>query len=335
MTRNQLPWLGRRQSGLHSRLVARLLTPLMPLRIRLRSMDARGVELAALLTVLRRSNEPWSRVAMDVAAAGSAREFMVETTDSALFDVPDALHDEAVSDVQDWIGAGLEWVTILDADYPSRLREIREAPPFVFYRGQIKPAEEGLCIVGSRSASTQGVAFATEAAQHAVAHGLSVISGLAAGIDTAAHRGALDAGGRTVAVLGTGINVTYPAVNAPLQREIAQRGLVVSQFYPDAAPSKQSFPMRNAIMSGLGLATVVVEAGERSGARIQARLAGEHGRPVILTSSVVHSTQWGRDLAGQSHVHVVDNVEELATVVQSIREAPQRLDSALDALAMG
>lgn len=109
----------------------------------------------------------------------------------------------------------------------------------------------------------------------------------------------------------------------------------MSQFYPDAPPSKHSFPMRNAIMSGLGLATVVVEAGEQSGARIQARLAGEHGRPVILTSSVVDTTRWGRDLAEQAHVHVVASVGQLASVVQSIREAPQRLDAALDALAMG
>ncbi len=102
--------------------------------------------------------------------------------------------------------------------------------------------------------------------------GITVISGLAAGIDTAAHVAALDAGGRTVAVLGTGINRVYPAANRELQERIACEGLVLSQFWPDAAATKKSFPLRNATMSGYGRVTIVGEAGETSGARIQARV---------------------------------------------------------------
>lgn len=115
---------------------------------------------------------------------------------------------------------------------------------------------------------------------------LSVIAGLAEGIDTAAHRAALVAGGRTVAFIGTGIDKRYPAANIEIHDEIAHSGLVLSQFYPGAGPTKHTFPMRNVLMSGYGLATIVVEAGEYSGSRIQARTAGEHGRPVILTDSV-------------------------------------------------
>ena len=149
-------------------------------------------------------------------------------------------------------------------------------------------------MVGSRKASPEGLAFARATASAVVAQGLTVVSGLAAGIDTAAHQIALEYAGRTVAVIGTGVERAYPAGNAALQERIAADGLVVSQFWPDEAPTKQSFPLRNAVMSAYGLATVVVEAGQTSGARIPARLAVEHGRPVILTRAVVAATSWGR-----------------------------------------
>jgi DNA processing protein len=171
-----------------------------------------------------------------------------------------------------------------------------------------------------------------EAAHLLVSQGLTVIAGLAAGIDTAAHRAALDGGGRTVAFLGTGITQSYPASNRTLQSEIAERGLLVSQVYPDAPPTKQSFPMRNATMSGYGLATIVIEAGEHSGTRIQARVAGEHGRPVILTDRVAATTTWGTALAERPNVYVVSSTAELARAITDVREAPARLRSALDKL---
>jgi DNA processing protein len=107
---------------------------------------------------------------------------------------------------------------------------------------------------------------------------------------------------------------------------------VLSQFYPEAPPTKQSFPMRNASMSGYGLATIVVEAGEHSGTRIQARLAGEHGRPVILTERVASTTTWGGALRGQPGVYVVDSMDDLAHAVGEIQERPRRVDEALAAL---
>ncbi len=205
-------------------------------------------------------------------------------------------------------------------------------PPFLFYEGDLRADDDGMSVVGSRAITERGRAFAQATAEFLVSEGLTVIAGLAEGIDTAAHRAALDAGGRTVAFIGTGISRRYPAKNAALQEEIAQRGLVLSQFYPDAPPTKSSFPMRNASMSGYGLATIVIEAGEHSGTRIQARLAGEHGRPVILTSDVVESTQWGRALAAAPHVSVVSNLAEMQDAVRSIRSAPDRLNNALGAL---
>ena len=210
---------------------------------------------------------------------------------------------------------------------------IRETPPFLFYDGTLSEPDPGMSVVGSRSASDRALRFAADAARLLVSEGLTVIAGLAAGVDSAAHRAALEAGGRTVAFIGTGLAKSYPAENATLQREIAARGLVLSQFYPDASPTKQTFPMRNATMSGYGLATIVVEAGEHSGTRIQARVAGEHGRPVILTSEVVQKTAWGSALVDRPNVYVVDSLDELSAAVKDIREAPDRLMSALEALA--
>jgi DNA processing protein len=145
-----------------------------------------------------------------------------------------------------------------------------------------------------------------------------VISGLAAGIDTAAHTATLARGGRTVAVIGTGLARSYPPQNEALQRRIASECAVVSQFWPDAPPSRRSFPMRNAVMSGITLATVVVEASETSGARMQARLARAQGRPVFLLASLVERQQWAREYAAQPGTHVVRSPEEITTVVERL-----------------
>lgn len=291
-------------------------------------------ERAALLALLRERKESWGRVASRVAFEGSAVALLREADGDTLFDA--SLDAPAVSDaleeIAEWSGRGLRFATVLDADYPRRLLDIRETPPFLFYEGTLLAEDPGLSVVGSRGASREGLKLAAEVARFLVEQGLTVISGLAAGIDAAAHRSALEAGGRTVAFIGTGITKSYPAQNAGLQREIADRGAVLSQFYPDASPTKQSFPMRNASMSGYGLATIVIEASERSGTRIQTRLAGEHGRPVILTEQVASSTTWGGALRGLPGVYVVGSMAELASAVAEIQDRPRRVDEALRAL---
>jgi DNA processing protein len=161
--------------------------------------------------------------------------------------------------------------------------------------------------------------WASEVSAALVSAGVTVVSGLAAGIDTAAHHAALDAGGRTVAVLGTGINHVHPAANRELQERIAGEGLVLSQFWPDAAANKKSFPLRNATMSGYGRATIVVEAGETSGARIQARVGVEHGRAVILRDHVVRENDWAKALQSRPGVYVVSGVDEVLGVVAALR----------------
>ncbi|HEY0697102.1 MAG TPA: DNA-processing protein DprA, partial [Micromonospora sp.] len=169
----------------------------------------------------------------------------------------------------------------------------------------------------SREASERGIGVARSVATSLAHAGVTVVSGLAKGIDTAAHTAALDAGGRTVAVIGTGIHQHYPASNRQLQEHIAEVGLVLSQFWPDTTPTRQTFPMRNAVMSGYAAATVVVEAGEHSGARIQARLALQHGRPVVLTSQVMRH-DWARSFAERPGVHVARGTAELLDVVDQI-----------------
>jgi DNA processing protein len=212
-------------------------------------------------------------------------------------------------------------VTLLDEEYPPQLLTIHQRPPFLLYRGQLDPRDAGgVAIVGTRKPTDRGSATARTIAQGLADRGVTVVSGLAAGIDTAAHSGALDAGGRTVAVIGTGLRRSYPAENAALQERIASDHLALSQFWPDAAPTKTSFPMRNAVMSGYAAATVVIEAAWKSGARMQARLALEHGRPVFLHESLLQH-DWARDYLARGAVIVRSSDDVLAALDE--RLSPQ------------
>lgn len=293
-------------------------------------------ELAALLALLRQrpGGASWSEIAASVAAAGGACELHNESIKDTLFPSPESnpVLEWAESDMLAWRAAGLRLVSVLDDNYPARLLGIRETPPFLFYEGALAHPDDGMSIAGSRYATRWGREFAADAARFLVSEKLTVISGLTGDIATAAHQAALEAGGRTVAFLGTGITRSYPATATTLRRTIAERGLLLSQFYPDAPPTRQSLPMRDATMSGYGLATIIVEAGENSGARIQAKAAGEHGRPVILTERVADSTSWGDALLTQPNVYVVGSFAELTDAVKDAREAPARLRGALDEL---
>ncbi|HVO12531.1 MAG TPA: DNA-processing protein DprA [Vicinamibacteria bacterium] len=178
---------------------------------------------------------------------------------------------------------GIRVVCREDEDYPAWLRRIYEPPPLLWAAGRLR-AEEGafsVAVVGARAATPRGLAFARMLASELAAAGLTVVSGLARGIDTAAHQGALEAGGRTVAVLGCGLDQVYPKENAALARRIAQEGAVVSEFPPGTGPWKQNFPRRNRTIAGWARATVVVEAGVKSGALHTARAALEEGREVM------------------------------------------------------
>jgi len=279
-------------------------------------------EHAALVALLqaRPDGLSWPEIAAELLEVGSAVKVWERHAPApALIDLPGEITPASADlDVRSWAALGLRLASILDDDYPVRLRGIHQAPPVIFTLGTVVVDDPAVSVVGSREASAQGIAMATAVARELTARKMTVVSGLARGIDTAAHRAALDAGGRTVAVIATGISKTYPAENSSLQQEIARRGLVLSQFWPDAPPQKHTFLMRNATMSGYGLATVVVEAGETSGARAQARMAVEHGRQVILTDQVVVRNQWAQKLLGRPGVHVASSVDSVMDAVDQV-----------------
>jgi DNA processing protein len=207
-------------------------------------------------------------------------------------------------------GAGL--VTVLDEHYPANLRLIPNLPPFLFYRGVL--AEEdvsSVAVVGTRSASAAGAERAARLSGLLASHHVTVISGLARGIDTAAHQGTLKDGGRTIAVLGTGITKCYPPENRDLADRIAQAGAVVSQFWPTRSPGKDTFPRRNVVTSGLSQGTVVIEASQTSGAKMQARLALEHGKTVFLVKSLVTDQDWARDYVASRGAIAIDSIDEV------------------------
>jgi len=176
-----------------------------------------------------------------------------------------------------------------DADYPALLAAI-PSPPALDVRGAFDGADAlALAIVGARAATAYGMEVAESLAGELAARGVTIVSGLARGIDTAAHRGALAAGGRTIAVLGSGIDCVYPPENRPLAQKIMGQGAVVSQFDRDAEALPFHFPLRNRTLAGLALGVVVVEAAERSGALITAGLAGDLGREVFAVPGRITS----------------------------------------------
>jgi len=186
----------------------------------------------------------------------------------------------------------LRFVGRSDPAFPPLLRAVHDPPPGLFLRGAAEIellSGTAVAIVGARACSAYGAEVARMLGRELAAAGLVVVSGLARGVDSAAHRGALETGGRTVAVLGCGIDRDYPAAHAGLAREIGEHGLVVSEYAPGVEPAPWRFPARNRIIAGLARATVVVEARERSGALITADLALEEGREVLACPGEITS----------------------------------------------
>ena len=222
--------------------------------------------------------------------------------------------------------AGIRLTTVLDDDYPSNLRTIYNLPPFLFYIGTLDPSDaRSVAVVGTRHASSEGLRQASELATELAKRNVTVLSGMARGIDTAAHRAAMAADGRTVAVMGTGILQRYPKENAELADEIVQHGALVSQFWPTAPPQQYNFPRRNVVTSGMGQGTVVIEATSTSGAKMQARLALEHGKRVFLLHDLVASQPWAQKYVerGAIEVHSIDDIVDLL-------RSPEAVDSLSD-----
>jgi DNA processing protein len=223
---------------------------------------------------------------------------------------------------------GIQLTTVLDDDYPVNLRTIYNLPPFLFYRGTLRPDDAlSVAVVGTQQATADGLSRAKRMAGLLVDAGVTVLSGLARDIDTVAHQACLDAGGRTIAVLGSGIRQTYPPENKALAEQITDHGAVVSQFWPDAHPTSYTFPRRNVVTSGMSQGTVVIEASATSGAKMQARLAIEHGKQVFLLHSLVAEREWARRYLERPRVYEVGDV---ADIVRLLRPAAEQRNRAIE-----
>lgn len=259
----------------------------------------------------------------------------VEATLDRLFGDQFFAYDEALEQAREqvkrWEDQGLKVVSVLEPDYPKTLATIHQAPALLFYEGSLLPDDEGVAIVGSREITPRQSEVACAVAHFVTSRGLTVVSGLAAGVDACAHWEALRAGGRTVAVMGTPIERTYPREHETLRELIcAQGGMVMSQFLPGANISKASFPMRNVTMSGYAQCTVIVAATEKSGTRHQALAAHRHGRPVILLDQVVQAASWARKLVGNPGIFVVNSLADLDRALNTLEE-----DRAMLGLSVG
>ncbi|MFC1875992.1 DNA-processing protein DprA [Thermodesulfobacteriota bacterium] len=184
---------------------------------------------------------------------------------------------------------GIKILTLTDTDYPALLLEIPDPPPYLYVYGCISATKKSISIVGSRNATQYGRDTTQRLGRDLASLGMAIVSGMARGIDTAAHEGALMACGKTIAVLGSGLERVYPKENETLFHRIAETGAVISEFPLRAEPEAHHFPMRNRIISGLSLGTVIVEATLRSGSLITARLAAEQNREVFAVPGSINS----------------------------------------------
>jgi DNA processing protein len=217
---------------------------------------------------------------------------------------------------------GIKIITMSDASYPPLLRHIPDPPPVLYISGILEPATDNIAVVGSRNATRYGITMAKQLCRELAHHNLNVVSGMAKGIDTAAHLGALAGDGKTFAILGTGIDVIYPPENKKLFHEISGKGAVISEFPFGTGPEPYNFPLRNRIICGMSLGTVVVEAGMRSGSLITARLAAEQGREVFAVPGSVRSfkSTGTHSLLKQGAKlveHANDIIEELLPLLQN------------------
>jgi len=217
-------------------------------------------------------------------------------------------------------------VTLTDSNYPRLLRQIPDPPPFLYVSGRLDGSPVKVAVVGSRNATGYGIVTTKTLSANLASLGITIVSGMARGIDTAAHQGALAAGGQTIAVLGSGLEQIYPAENKTLFQRISEQGAVVSEFPLFTKPEAHNFPIRNRIISGMSLGTVVVEATKKSGSLITARLAAEQNREVFAVPGSIQSFKSiGTHTLIKQGAKLVENaqdiIEEIAPMVQ-FKEAP-------------
>ena len=216
-------------------------------------------------------------------------------------------------------------VTYLSPDYPKSLFEIPDPPPFLYVKGELRSRELSIAMVGSRRATSYGLMTTAKLAEALAGRGVCVVSGMARGIDTAAHKGALHAGGRSIGVLGCGVDTEYPPENRALFEEMAVKGCLVSEFPLGTQPLAENFPRRNRIISGLSTGVLVVESAEKSGSLITAQYALEQGREVFaVPGNISSATSRGCNRLIKQGAKLVDCVEDI------LEELPEYARASVD-----
>ncbi len=278
-----------------------------------------AVRFRALLNALGDAQTAWNASPSDLLQAGLSPK-IVENVLKARSQVS---LEQVWKRLQD---LGIQTVTWEDETYPSRLKEIDQPPPVLYVKGDLLPEDEwAVAIVGTRHVTAYGRQVTEEIAAFLAANGVTVISGLARGVDSIAHSTALHSGGRTYAVLGSGLDRIYPPEHRTLAEDIAAHGALVSDYPPGTEPAGVNFPPRNRIISGLSLAVIVVEAGDKSGALITASFAAEQGRDVLAVPGNIHAPQSkGANRLIQQGAHPILDPQDILEVLNLTMVAEHR-----------
>lgn len=236
--------------------------------------------------------------------------------------------DEVKKQIQRIEKYGAKIVTFWDETYPENLKHIYDPPPLLFVRGELKPEDKNsLAIVGTRQPTDYGKLITEKFTAELVRYGFTIVSGLAYGIDTLAHTTALNKGGRTLAILGSGVDIIYPSMNNNLARRIESSGAIISEFPMGTKPDKMNFPRRNRIICGLTLGTLVIEAGERSGALITAAMALEQNREVFAIPGNIDSPKSvGTNQLINQGAKLVSSVEDILEELEPHLERAKRIN---------
>ena len=253
-----------------------------------------------------------------VAGSGGHAERTRRVIAGASRDDWDAAYRSADDEMAAAASVGARVVTVLDDDYPANLRSTPGVAPFLFYRGDLDAARDAasVSVIGTRRPSGKGISKAERMARHLCEKGIAVVSGLAAGIDSAAHRGAVESGGRTVAVYPTGIAGVYPESNAGLAERILESGgLLISQFFPSDKATKWAFRKRSETAACISQATVVIEADEGSGTHHQAVAARKHGRRLFIAGTLADAQPWAQDMIRSQGALRADHAEDVSSRV--------------------
>lgn len=219
---------------------------------------------------------------------------------------------------------GYKIITLADSLYPPLLKEIPDPPPFLYVSGTLDGSPKNIAVVGSRNPTAYGISTTQKLCADLSAHDITIISGMAVGIDTAAHRGALAGKGKTIAVLGSGFNKIYPSQNLSLFEKISEKGAVISEFDLNAEPEAHHFPIRNRVISGMSMGTVVVEATRKSGSLITARLAADQNREVFAVPGSIQSFKsTGTHKLIKQGAKLIENAQDVLEELSAFIDVPK------------